>query len=345
MARGIFGGRGAILAAVIATGAFAGGGCFYPSYEVVTDGSAGSGGTGGSGSVPCEAVGSETPLACGQANPSAIAVNLDSIFWTNEDSRQVLRMPRTGGEPTVIALNEDRPCGIAANENFVVWRTRGGGVRLFDFEKPGIIFNPEDNLGDSCALSMDASFIYTFNVTDAAAPKLYRITISDGVPDVMFPVSPDPVGVVAAAGYIYWTEASTKQLHAGLAGNLAMHNTHPLMNPCGLAASDERVVATSFGPDKQVTVFVSGNPMASIFSPSPPCAVAVNATGIFWLGRSDGKVYSSGLAAMPPQPPQPPQLRATGPAPACAIAVQGANIYWTSCEKGSNAGRIMHFGK
>jgi hypothetical protein len=65
----------------------------------------------------------------------------------------------------------------------------------------------------------------------------------------------------------------------------------------------------------------------------------VNATGIFWLGRSDGKVYSSGLA------PVPPQLRATGPAPACAIAVQGANIYWTSCEKGVKSGRIMHFGK
>lgn len=349
MARGIFGGRGAILASVIAAGAFAGGGCFYPSYEVVADGPAGSGGAGGSGSGgsggsgggasgPCKAVGSETPLACNQANPSAIAVNLNSIFWTNEDSGEVLKMPRMGGEPVVIAKGLDRPCGIAVNNDFVVWRTRGGLLGGAYFATIGLPDEIDSALGESCALSVAGDLIYTFNMNGNGGPELQRRTFT-GAPGPPVPVASMPVAIAASPAHIYWTIASTQKIHVGIAFDPMMQNQHNILNPCGLAASEQLAVATS-SSDKKVAVFMNGNPFKVIDSPSPPCAAAVNAAGVFWLDHSAGQVYSASLAnSLTPQP------QANGPAPACAIAVHGPNIYWTSCEKGVKSGRIMRFGK
>lgn len=338
MARGTFGDCG-ILFAAMAAGAFALGGCFYPSYEVVTDGvtTAGAGGSGGSdgtgGADSCAPVGTEEIIACNQPNPSAIAVNLTHIFWTNEDSGEIIRISKMDGSRLVVAKAEDRPCGIALTPGMVFWRTRGGTVRRADFMQIALSVTVAENLGDSCALSTDGAFLYFFNMSDPENPELFRTTFVGGS-DLGIAVKQMPVGPAAQSGDIYWMEKSTKKLHIASAVDTSMQTHFDIAEPCALAGSNQFVVATS-RTDNRVSVYSNGAFVKSFNSMSPPCGVATIGTGIAWVTPTTGEVYAGAIEGTP-------SPQAKGPTPGCAVAIHGSDVYWTSCKSGSKTGRVMH---
>lgn len=344
MARGTFGHCGMIVAGAITAGAFAISGCFYPSYEVVTDGAAGggTGGTGGSdgmggaggagGAGSCAPVGTEDVLACDQANPSAIAVNFANIYWVNEGSGEIVKMSKMDKSITVIANNEDRPCGIALAPGAVFWRTRGGLIRKINFTPNAQIETLKEGLGDSCALSTDGMFLYFFNTSDTENPELFRTTLAGG-PDLGLPAKPMPVGVAGQAGHIYWMEKSTKKLHIAQALNPMQQTDFEVTEPCGLAGSEQFVVVTS-RIDKAVSVYANGAFVKTFTSMSAPCEAATAGGGIAWVTPSTGEVYAGAIAGNPAP-------KAKGPTPGCAVAIDGTDVYWTSCKSGAKTGRIM----
>ena len=67
--------------------------------------------------------------AAGQAWPSAIALDSANIYWTDDASGTVLKAPKSGGNPAVLASGQDGPWDVAVHKGTVYWvnRRAGGG--------------------------------------------------------------------------------------------------------------------------------------------------------------------------------------------------------------------------
>jgi hypothetical protein len=374
MARRVVGGPGAILAAVIAAWALAPGGCFYPAYEVITDGAvsaaasggasgsggsgaggggasgsggsgaggggasgsggSGAGGGGGEGQGNCSPVGTETIVDCDQANPSAIAANPNVVVWTNEDSGQVVRKSKLDQEPKVIASAEDSPCGIALGNNFVYWRTRSGLLR-------------RKLIND---LNADPEMVKS-NLGESCALSSDNLAVYyfDMIGDVMSPMLTmhtfsgstntvaavkTPKLVASSFGQVYWT-TPTALFTKNAMDNGTPPKSFPVMDPCGLTAAGPYAAATSI-TDQGITFLEVGAPK-KIPTLAPPCGITTDATSLFWLVPSSGEVHATDIQ----DPKSIVVTKAKGSTPVCAIAVDDMNIYWTSCEKGSPTGRVM----
>jgi hypothetical protein len=70
--------------------------------------------------------GTLSTLASGQGSPLAIAVNIASIYWTNDICGTVMSVPLDGSAPPVLlASGQSYAVGIVADERSVYWTTQG----------------------------------------------------------------------------------------------------------------------------------------------------------------------------------------------------------------------------
>ncbi len=72
--------------------------------------------------------GTPTILASGQNNPWGIAVDRNSVYWTNFGDGTVMKVPRLGGMTTTLATGQNLPYGIVTDATSVYW-AGGDGVR------------------------------------------------------------------------------------------------------------------------------------------------------------------------------------------------------------------------
>jgi hypothetical protein len=73
-------------------------------------------------------------LASDQAGPEAIAVDEAHVYWVNSGTSAngfadgtVMKVPRSGGPVSAIAVNQPHPVAIAVDESFVFWTNEGSG--------------------------------------------------------------------------------------------------------------------------------------------------------------------------------------------------------------------------
>jgi len=69
------------------------------------------------------------PVAIVEAgNPSALAVDQDSIYWTDASAGLVMKAARVGGNPRVLASNQGELAQIAVGDDSVYWTTSDGAL-------------------------------------------------------------------------------------------------------------------------------------------------------------------------------------------------------------------------
>src|SRR5262249_34657623 len=119
------------------------------------------GGTGGSGGGPAQPV----ILAAGQPEPTSIAVNSSSVYWTNQGTAiandgTVMRVPIPGGSPIVLVTGQSDPAGIAVDEARLYWTNYRAGtvmtLRLSD-QTPTTLASAQDHPG---VMAVDATNVY-----------------------------------------------------------------------------------------------------------------------------------------------------------------------------------------
>lgn len=72
--------------------------------------------------------GTPITLASDQAYPIAIAVDGASVYWINEDNNTVMKVPLGGGTAVTLASGQKGPHGVAADGSAVYWTDSDGNA-------------------------------------------------------------------------------------------------------------------------------------------------------------------------------------------------------------------------
>jgi hypothetical protein len=72
--------------------------------------------------------GMATVFASKQARPIGIAVDADTVYWTNRDDGTVMKAPKAGGAPVVVAKGQSTPGAIAVDADNVYWINEGSST-------------------------------------------------------------------------------------------------------------------------------------------------------------------------------------------------------------------------
>jgi hypothetical protein len=62
-------------------------------------------------------------LAAGQTRPATLALDEDNVYWTNSGGGTVMKVAKAGGDPIVLAANEEGAWAVAVDADNVYWTT------------------------------------------------------------------------------------------------------------------------------------------------------------------------------------------------------------------------------
>lgn len=222
-----------------------------------TNDGGGAGGMGGIGG--CQ----QAPVAIvsGLTNAYGIAVDDANVFWTGYDSGRVMKAPKTGGTPQVLASGEPYPQFIALDAAHVYW-TDGysPGGRVGRVAKDGGPVETVVSVEGPRALALDTSTIY-FTVYGLGSPVM-SAPLAGGQATILADAQPNGRGIAVYQGIVYW-------------GNL------------GAPGEDGSIM--------QLPV-AGGTPSLVAANQGGPGAVAVDASGVYW---GNFKQPAQGLTMIP----------------------------------------------
>ena len=166
------------------------------------------GASGGGGSV-----GGGTPiaLASNEVGAWAIAVDATHVYWTNQDTRTVMKVPIAGGTPVMLAMGATAaqlPWDVAVD---------GGAVYWNEYASPGSVMTAPVAGGAPAAvaaqqngprnLAIAGGNVFWINLwilgNDSGA--VMKTPVAGGAPIALASAQDDPNGIAVDGESVYWT--------------------------------------------------------------------------------------------------------------------------------------------
>ncbi|MGO9834599.1 MAG: DUF5050 domain-containing protein [Polyangiaceae bacterium] len=293
-----------------------------PQDASTSDDMAGSAATDGSVSVnlTCEGdggigglgLGVITVLATGVVDPSCIAVDTTSVYWTNgAPDGSVMKVSIDGGTATTLASGQDTPYGIAVDSTSVYWtnRTYDGSVM-----KVGLSGGSPTTLAasqtEAAGIAVDATNVYWVTSGNGTTGTVVKVPLNGGTATTLASGQSNPYGIALDSASVYWTTSLGENDGNGVALKEALS---------GGAIS----TLASAPPNDSTSNLLAGS-------------IAVDRTSVYWTGGTDGQSIMK-----VPLDGGPATTLASGQQNPFGIALDAMSVYWTTM---GSSGRGMGSG-
>ena len=282
-------------------------------------------------------------LVAGES-PEHIAINSTWVFWTNQIvvdggyADTVMRVPKGGGTPTMIASGYGDITALAADETNIYWlapdkrtlmtaRIEGGAPATLATE----------NLV-SGGIALDSTYVYFPTAISDTRTGVMKVPIKGGTPTLVVSLSEGgPLGnIVVDATSVYWAGIETIEKAPIAGGPVTLLASYPYaVDTAGIAVDSTNVYWTRADAELLLMKIPlgGGTPTPIAGSPCGPGPITVDGTAVYWgnAGRSDcaGTIMKLAIGARDPTALAPvDSFFATG------IAVDARSVYWVNLEAG-----------
>lgn len=287
------------------------------------------------GGPPCQPGDSPVILASGQASPYSLALNKTAVYFTNlVKAGTVMAVPKAGGGLTPIAVDQDSPDDVAADEDAVFWTSGQGLVGRAAKDGMSQVALATGQSGPS-GIALDAESVYWLDYFTPG--KVSVIPKAGGAPVVLATGGPGFSRIAVDDSSVTWLDfygstvlrvpkaggAVTTIAHLdGLVRDLALDGPSVYVT-AGMAVlridgpgSAPHVLATTSGNGARLALDgdsvyftdptaglvrrvpkLGGEPVTIVSEPGRPMGIAVDAWCVYWANGGSGAADGSVMKA------------------------------------------------
>ena len=318
-----------------------------------------------------------SPLAAGQPGPDAIAVDATHVYWINDASGELLRAPKAGGAPTVLATKQsvDAPrhaAALAVDESSVYWLTTGTrekhGADGAVMKLPKAGGEPVVLAGDQrrpAALVLSGAEVLWLRPkasdapddeeADGAAPAdagaaVMRVKKQGGKPAVVA-AAEEPCALTAEKDWVYWVDqgdppAVMRARRSG--GKPEDFGASSARLGCAVAVDASSIYWINKNADAVMRASKAGDdPIVLGFGPTRLAALAMDERSVYAIAESTpGALDDSGnVWRMPKDGSSKAEAIAGDEAGLNGLAVDADGVYWTRWSEMHHEGAVVRLPK
>lgn len=209
----------------------------------------------------------KTVIERGLEWPNGIAVDGDAVYWTEggngdgstaPDDRvgaRVMRVDKSGGAPSVLAMRQRNPESIAVDATHVYWTNSGGsagavgGVMRVPKHggAPQLVARADDAVPStypSPGLAIDANNVYW---TSTKSGRVMAVAKTGGATRELSHETSGPLAIATDGTFVYWTNPWTRTVRRSPTGGGAVETVvESTMAPWALASNGSQLFFTNY---------------------------------------------------------------------------------------------------
>lgn len=257
--------------------------------------------------------GSPTVVATARS-PFDVAVDANNIYWTDNgdikagaiqpSTGTVMKMPRIGGTPVVLASGQDGPAGIAIDSSRVYWTNIRSGTVMTVSLGGGTPIALASGQDLPRQIAVDSAYVYWTNsgqssgghdsgVEKSGTGTVMKVPAAGGTPVTLAADQYSPMNIAVDATNAYWTNADTSVMKVGLAGGVpVVLATGHVDEGLAVDATNAYWVESGAGGATLMREAKGGGPPLGLASDPESVFVdiAVDSTSVYWTSFWAGTV-------------------------------------------------------
>ncbi|EYF01382.1 Hypothetical protein CAP_8313 [Chondromyces apiculatus DSM 436] len=218
--------------------------------------------------------------------PHALAVEGDTLCWTDSVAAEIVALDLTSGVTSVLATNQPSAYALALAGGFAYWTTYEVGEVLRIPRSGGPLEHIASSQVGAFGLAVGDHHVYWVNQDGGAI--LRSPLDGDALPEPIATECPAPRAIAVDESHVYWIDNVGIMRHDTLAGGPLVPLTEPPVSPHSFVLGGAYLYSTDEDGTIRRIPTAGGEPLSLAVDQALPSAIALDATHVYWHNAGDG---------------------------------------------------------